>query len=123
MNEEKLNPMLSYDKEQNKPKLLNDDAVRVCVNYIKDKEKRDVNFEVDDLFKDYMYESTGKRLVCDEGELRYTQGEINDFVWNMVEECSKLPEEDLPPVSKVLQEKLGIKFDNDNAGKDIPMGC
>ena len=39
MNEEKLNPMLSYDIQQNKPKLLNDDAVRVCVNFISNKEK------------------------------------------------------------------------------------
>ena len=27
MNEEKLNPMLGYDKEQAKPKLLNNDAI------------------------------------------------------------------------------------------------
>tara|TARA_Y100000310_G_C20529478_1_gene737697 strand:- start:88 stop:414 length:327 start_codon:yes stop_codon:yes gene_type:complete len=105
MNERKLNPMLSYDKEQNKPKLINDEAILACVNYIKDGTKANVDFEVDDLFLNYMYESTGKRLVCDEEGLRYTQEEINDFVWKMVEECSEV-EEELPSLGDIIKNKL-----------------
>ena len=50
----------------------------------------------------------------------YTQNEINDFVWKMVEECSEMKEEELEPVGKVLNEKAGIRYGND---KDVPMGC
>jgi len=110
MNEEKLNPMLSYDKKENKPKLINDEAVLTCVNYIKDKTKAEVDFEVDELFLDYM---------TAEGYDQPSQNEINDFVWKMVEECSEVKEEDMRPIGEIIKDKHGLE-DND---EDTPMGC
>tara|TARA_B100000131_G_scaffold295231_1_gene312053 strand:+ start:681 stop:1007 length:327 start_codon:yes stop_codon:yes gene_type:complete len=103
MNEEKLNPMLSYDSELKKPKLINDDAVRVCVNYINNKEKTDVDFNVDDLFYDYM---------AAEGYYNPSQNEVNEFIWKMVKECSDIEEEELEPLAKTLNEKAGIRYDD-----------
>lgn len=108
MNEEKLNPMLSYDKEQKKPILLNDEAMFACVNYIKDKTKAEVNFDADELFYEYM---------ATEGYDQPSQEEVNEFVWKMVEECSQLEEEELEPLPKIMIEKAG-----GNVG-DTPMGC
>lgn len=118
MNEEKNNPMLSYHKEDNKPILLNDEAVFACVNYIKDKTKAEVDFDVDDLFKKYMWEQgvASKTYPHD-----YTQEEINDFVWKMVEECSEVEEEEMRPIGEIIMEKHGLENNNDN--EDIPMGC
>ena len=113
MNEEKINPMLSYDKKQNKPKLLNNEAILACVNYIKDGTKADVDFDVDDSFYDYM---------ATEGYYQPSQNEVNEFIWKMVEECSEIEEEDMRPIGEIIMEKHGIK-DNDNDGKDVPMGC
>jgi hypothetical protein len=112
MSEQKLNPMLSYDTEQDKPKLLNDDAVYLCVEFINNPEKEmdeNCHFNVDDAFLNYMHESTGKKLVYDEGELRYTQQEIDEFVLNMIKECSEVDEKDLPSVGKIVRNKEGIK--------------
>ena len=109
MNEEKINPRLSYDIELNKPKLVNDEAVMVCVNYISKQEKADVDFEVDELFLDYM---SGK------GMYQPSQEEVNKFVWDLVQECSEISDEELEPVSKIVTDKRGIKPDD-----DVPMGC
>ena len=113
MKEQKLNPMLSYDIQQNKPKLLNDDAVRVCVNFISNKEKLNVDFDVDELFLDHMMEK---------GLHKPSQEEVNKFVWKLIKECSDVPEEELQPLAEVLAERRGEfrKKDNDD---DTPMGC
>ena len=104
MNEEKINPRLSYDKELNKPKLLNDEAVLACVNYIKDKTKTESDFEVDELFLDYM---------AAEGYYQPSQNEVNEFVWKLVKECSETPEEELDSLGQVMAEKRhGAEFNN-----------
>lgn len=108
MNEEKLNPMLSYDKEQKKPILLNDEAMFACVNYIKDKTKAEVNFDADELFYEYM---------ATKGYNQPSQEEVNEFVWKMVEECSQLEEEELEPLPKIMIEKAG------GNASETPMGC
>ena len=102
MNEEKINPMLSYDKEANKPKLINDEAVLVCVNYIKDKTKAEVDFDVDELFCEYM---------TSEGYHQQSQEEVNDFVWKMVEECSEVEEKEMRPIGEIMKEKHGLNED------------
>lgn len=97
---EQNNPQLSFNKEQNKPELLNDRAVRVCVNYINDNEKEEVDFDVDESFLDHMNE---------QGYSNPSQQEVNDFVWAMVEECSETKEEDLPPIGQVMRKSRGIE--------------
>lgn len=105
--------MLSYDIQLDKPKLLNDDAVRVCVNYISNKEKANVDFDVDELFLDFMLEK---------GVNKPSQEEVNKFVWKLIKECSDVPEEELEPLAKVLNERAGIIYKDDNE-EDTPMGC
>ena len=111
MKTQKINPMLSYDIQLNKPKLVNDEAVMVCVNYISNKEKAEVDFDVDELFLDHMMEK---------GLHKPSQEEVNEFVWDLVKECSEVSDEDLDALSKVMANKRGNKLDNDD---DLPMGC
>ena len=111
MNERKLNPMLSYDKEQDKPKLINDDAVFLCVEFIKnpDKELEDTHFEVDDLFREYMWE---QGVASKTYPPVYSQEEVDEFVLKMIQECSKVEEDDLPPLGEIIKNKLGIDKEN-----------
>ena len=109
MNEEKINPMLSYDKEEKKPILLNDEAVFVAVNFIKDETKADVDFDVDELFYDYM---------AVEGYYNPSLNEVNEFIWKMIKECSEVEEEDLKPIGEIIKEKHGLE-DEDNDKKSL----
>ena len=85
MNERKLNPMLSYDKEQNKPKLLNDDAVHLCIEFVKNPEKQldsNCHFNVDDTFQEYMWD---KGTASKTYPPAYSQEEVDEFVLKMIE--------------------------------------
>ena len=95
--------MLSYDKEKNKPILLNDEAVHLCLSFINDPLKAkqdmlddDIHFEADDLFLEWMATNNP------------SPEQVDEFVLRMVEECSQTEDEDLPPLGEVLKEKLGF---------------
>ena len=116
MNEEKLNPMLGYDKEQDKPKLLNNDAIFLCVEFIKNPEKEidnNCHFNVDDDFLEHM---------ANEGWGNPSQDEVNKFVLNMIKDCSEVEEEELPKMDDILHDHIKQKIDGID-DKDVPMGC
>jgi len=83
-------PKLSFDEKENKPLLVNTEAATTCMRLLKGEDLL-VDFEVDELFLKHYEETTSKNEP--------TQKEINDFVVDLVRECSKYkpPANDVSP--------------------------
>jgi hypothetical protein len=72
-------PKISFDEEENKPLLENQEAAIACLRLLKGGDLL-TNFEVDELFLKH-YEKTTSNTEP-------TQKEINDFVIKLVKECA-----------------------------------
>ena len=72
-------PKLSFDKEENKPLLVNQEAAVACLRLLKGQDLL-VNFETDNLFLEHYEKTTSKSDP--------SQKEINDFIVSLVKECA-----------------------------------
>jgi hypothetical protein len=94
-------PKLSFDEKENKPLLANREAAIACMRLLKGGDLL-ADFEADELFLKHYKETISKSEP--------TQKEINDFVIDLVTECSKY-EPEKRDISKFYLDGDTIKQD------------